>query len=153
MFLALTVLNPAGAVPSPLRIADGSTRRGMLLCVHATSPHCAPHTLGGFEVPADIHRSQGMSPSPRTNSMTRRNFKNEKRSSHTDSSGSVSRRSTSSSRPATSSSTLQFCDIMEITNPATMQVESVCRGQPHAEDALYGSGGYENIFLRREPQE
>ena len=41
---------------------------------------------------------------------------------------------------------------METTNPQTMQVESVRRGEPIA-DALYGPEGYEHFALRMESQE
>ena len=46
----------------------------------------------------------------------------------------------------------QFYDIVEITNPPTMQVESVRREESES-DALYARGGYEHIMLRMESHE
>ena len=43
-------------------------------------------------------------------------------------------------------------DIVEITNPPAMQLESARKGEPNA-DALYGPGRYENIILGMESRE
>ena len=59
----------------------------------------------------------------------------------------------SNSLPALPIPSDDFYDTMDSTNPTTMQVESASREQPHAEDALYGPGGYENITLRMESRE
>ena len=61
--------------------------------------------------------------------------------------GNLSRSMMSTSPPALPSTLLdQFYDTMEITNPPTVQVESV-RREPGA-DALHGPEEYEHIMLR-----
>ena len=94
----------------------------------------------------------GNEPSTRTNSMNRRDFL--MRSGEATPRRNVSRRSMSSSLPALAAvPSDRFNDTIAITNPTTMQVESAGRAQHHAEDALYGPGGYEHIILRMETQE
>ena len=58
----------------------------------------------------------------------------------------------SSSLPSLPIPSAHFHDIVGITDPPTMQVESV-RSEELGADALYGPGGHENITLRMEFQE
>ena len=73
VFRAKTFLNPVGAVSSHcvLRLQYSKKK---LRCVHTTCLRCAPQALRGFAVTEDIHLSQDMSPSTRTNSMNRRDL-------------------------------------------------------------------------------
>ena len=113
---------------------------------NGTLTHCAHHSVRGSMVTDDLHLSQGMSPSKiqwlaETNwwDTTKPRWFLWEDISHS-----------LPAHPSVPSD--QFCDIMETTNPQTMQVESVRRRESIA-DALYGQGGYEHIILRMESQE
>ena len=132
---------------------DGSTRRRKVAVCPYHSLRCAPQALRGFAVTEDIHLSQDMSPSTRTNSMNRRDFlMRSGQATPIPQGGNVSEH-WSNSLPSTSFNTFQISFLtLEITNPTTVQVERASRKQPHSADALYGPGRYEKI-LRMESQE
>ena len=84
-----------------LRIATAVLEEEKLRCVHTTCLRCAPQALRGFAVTEDIHLSQDMSPSTRTNSMNRRDLlMRSGQATPIPQGGNVSRRTLSNSLPA-----------------------------------------------------
>ena len=131
---------------------DGSTRREKLLCVqnHARTLHCE-RTLWfrGYRKHTLVTVYE-----PNYSSWARRNLRMRNGQAILVPLGwNLSRSMTSSLFPALPSVTSdQFYDIVEITDPPTLQKEAVRRRALGA-DAWYGPGGYENIVLRIESQE
>ena len=84
-----------------------------------------------------------MSPNTRTNAMNRRDLPTRNgQATPIPQGGNVSIRTVINSLPAHPSvPSDQIYDIMDITNPTTMQVESASRREPGAENALHGPGG------------
>ena len=102
---------------------DASTRNKESRCASISSSY-ALQTFRRCAATEDIHLSQVMSPSTRTNSINRRNLLvRNGQATPILQGGNVSRRLMSSSLPALPAVLLDY-DIMEITNPTTMQVES-----------------------------
>ena len=131
---------------------DGGSRKGKSLYVHTTFQVCAHHSLRGLVVTEDIRLSHVLR--TRTIKMARRNLLMGNGQTTADSScGKISRSLLSSSLPALPSvSSDQFYDVMEATNPPTVQVAAASRRnsmQSHCMD----QEDIENIFLRMESQE
>ena len=123
---------------------DGSARKGRSPWVHTTLLHCAPLALRGFAVTEDLHLSQVMSPCTRTHSMNREDsLTRSGQATPIPQGGNVSRRTTSNSLPAPPSVPSDHIYDHESDHCAS---GSASRSNPHAEDALYGPGGYEKTL-------